>query len=142
MGLAADGCCGAWTRIFCALGQDEGSESGRKDESDSVELHIEFVMPKEGMDGQLFRIVPRQEPEMSRSKEHPTWSKGTLSLHGELVAGHNPSNYFKRSFMQVPYGGLVYTHMSRVLVSSPSRQRRVWRRGGLEANGLAISIGC
>ena len=57
MGLAADGCCRAWTRIFCAMGQDESSESGRKDESDSVELHIELVIPKEGMEGQFFRLV-------------------------------------------------------------------------------------
>ena len=54
----------------------------------------------------------------------------------------------RRSFMQVPCGGLVGTHMSRVLVSSRSRQkrkRRAWLTSGeevLKANRLAISIGC
>lgn len=49
MGLTADGCSGAWSRIFCALTQDEGSESGGKDEGHSGELHVDIEVPKECM---------------------------------------------------------------------------------------------
>ena len=53
MRLTANGCGWAWSRILWALSQDEGSESGGKDEGDSGELHVDIDLPNECVSGPM-----------------------------------------------------------------------------------------